>query len=372
MRTQAREVEFLACSLQYLLLYVHDQQDLSSRIPSHSHIYNIFWPLRSVDSESPKSHADSHRRLRGEVRYICIEQPWSTHTMSATPTPDVVNVSSAGSSAQPSNHHIPHLSARQHRESESSQGDGVRRPTRPRNNRNRQKPASATGAAAQGGTPESTSSTAQTGVTPSTRPNRRARNAKPVGAPTAGTEHAEKTVHADFKDEKVATVARFLNQRRRKFDGKLSEPTQKPARRSETKKSNAQRDTAPQQDDLTSTLIRDLSTPPYPDCLICFSAIHPMQPTWSCSPLIPISSNDGPKDGTDSKQNQTTKTPQYCWNTFHLKCIRPWASKSVKDLEDAWRARGENKRGEWRCPGCQSKRMSVPTSYWYVQLRVLG
>lgn len=285
--------------------------------------------------------------------------------MPATPTPDGVNVSSSGSSAQPPNHHP---SARQHLESEFSQGDGVRRPAKPRNNRNRQKPASTAGAVVQGGAPESTSSTAQTGSTPSTRPYRRARDTKPVGAPTAGT--AENTVRADFKDEKMATATKFLNQRRRKFDGKLSEPTQKPARRSETKKSNPQRDTTPQQDDLTSTLIRDLSTPPYPDCLICFSAIHPMQPTWSCSPLIPISSNDGSEDGTDRKQNQTAKPPQYCWNTFHLKCIRPWASKSVKDLEDAWRARGENKRGEWRCPGCQSKRMNIPTSYWYVQFRV--
>jgi transcriptional repressor NF-X1 len=44
------------------------------------------------------------------------------------------------------------------------------------------------------------------------------------------------------------------------------------------------------------------------DCPICFVSIHPAQPTWSCSP---------------SSENNTC-----CWTTFHLKCIRAWASKS--------------------------------------------
>ncbi|KIL58249.1 hypothetical protein M378DRAFT_27649 [Amanita muscaria Koide BX008] len=106
-------------------------------------------------------------------------------------------------------------------------------------------------------------------------------------------------------------------------------------------------------DDLTSTLIKSLSTRPYPDCSICFSPIHPAQPTWSCSPAIPQVTSDG--DAT---------RPQYCWNTFHLKCIRSWAEKSVKELEEAWRNRGEmDKRGEWRCPGCQARREIVPTGY---------
>jgi len=110
-----------------------------------------------------------------------------------------------------------------------------------------------------------------------------------------------------------------------------------------------------QPDDLTSTLIKALSTRPYPDCSICFSAIHPLQPTWSCSPSIlqvPNISGDG-------------VIPQYCWNTFHLKCIKSWAEKSVKELEKAWQNRGETgKKGDWRCPGCQAKREVVPTGYW--------
>jgi transcriptional repressor NF-X1 len=108
-------------------------------------------------------------------------------------------------------------------------------------------------------------------------------------------------------------------------------------------------------DDLTSTLIHSLRTSPYPDCPICFNAIHPAQPTWSCSPSIPVNSDGKPAE-----------TGQCCWNVFHLKCIRAWASKSVKEVADAWRARGEERQGDWRCPGCQSKRTAVPMSYWCV------
>ncbi|KAJ3552619.1 hypothetical protein NM688_g4054 [Phlebia brevispora] len=150
---------------------------------------------------------------------------------------------------------------------------------------------------------------------------------------------------------------------RRKFDGKLSEPPQKPAETTGGNTSHRRRDEMPKLDDLTSTLIHSLSTRPYQDCLICFSAIHPAQPTWSCSPLLPISSAS---DGEDVKEKGTgnTEAPQCCWNTFHLKCVRTWATKSVKDIEEAWRARGESRKGEWRCPGCQAKRKTIPTSYW--------
>lgn len=100
-------------------------------------------------------------------------------------------------------------------------------------------------------------------------------------------------------------------------------------------------------DDLTSTIIRSLSVAPYADCPICFASIHPGQPTWSCSPLIPVIDDQ----------------PQYCWTTFHLKCIRSWSEKSYKEIKDAWRARGEDRRGEWRCPGCQGKRDTLIGGY---------
>jgi transcriptional repressor NF-X1 len=108
--------------------------------------------------------------------------------------------------------------------------------------------------------------------------------------------------------------------------------------------SQRKRGKGPSGDDLTSTLIFSLSTPPFPECMICFNQIRPEQPTWSCSP-------------------SEEKEAQSCWNTFHFRCIQPWAGKSVKDMEEAWRARGEEKKGEWRCPGCQSKREFVPQKY---------
>jgi transcriptional repressor NF-X1 len=143
-------------------------------------------------------------------------------------------------------------------------------------------------------------------------------------------------------------------QRRRaaRFNAALSEPNAP----SVTKKADApaqpsggnssrKRTRAPPGDDLTSILTFALSNPPFPECMICFNPILPGHPTWSCSP-------------------KEEKDAQSCWNTFHLKCIKPWAEKSVKDTEDAWRARGEERKGEWRCPGCQSKREIVPRKYW--------
>ena len=115
----------------------------------------------------------------------------------------------------------------------------------------------------------------------------------------------------------------------------------------------------PEKDDLTSTLIRELSTRPYPDCLICFSAIRPQEPTFSCSPTIPIVGED-----EDGKVGSGMHPPaQCCWTTFHLKCIKAWASKSVKETEAAWKARGVDRLGVWRCPGCQSQRNVVPSVY---------
>ena len=137
-----------------------------------------------------------------------------------------------------------------------------------------------------------------------------------------------------------------------------SSSSSKPPQTSKQKHNRPGKSSRSQPDDLTSTLIKALSTRPYPDCSICFSAIHPAQPTWSCSPSIPQVPGDG------------ATIPQYCWNTFHLNCIKSWAEKSVKELEKAWQNRGESgKKGDWRCPGCQAKREVVPTGYWYASHR---
>jgi len=83
----------------------------------------------------------------------------------------------------------------------------------------------------------------------------------------------------------------------------------------------------PENDDLASTLIHSLRTPPYPDCPICFSAIHPAQSTWSCSPSIPINSiADADETGNAGAQPRSWSDSAHCfWKTFHVKCIRVWA-----------------------------------------------
>jgi len=157
------------------------------------------------------------------------------------------------------------------------------------------------------------------------------------------------------KKDDLPTASAPSNSRRSNFRGKLtsddSQSVDGPSTASDKYRTNL-----PQGDDLTSSLIRSLSTPPYPDCPICFVSIHPAQPTWSCSPSIPvILSGDGPA--------------QYCWTSFHTKCIKAWAAKSVKEVAEAWRARGEHdKSGDWRCPGCQAKREIVPSGYRYVHI----
>ncbi|THH06861.1 hypothetical protein EW145_g3790 [Phellinidium pouzarii] len=87
-------------------------------------------------------------------------------------------------------------------------------------------------------------------------------------------------------------------------------------------------------DNLTNRLIESLRTPPYADCPICFNPIHPAQPIWSCSPTL---RRDLPPNNDSEYQAEDA---QCCYTPFHLKCIKEWASKSVKDMRDAFHARG--------------------------------
>ncbi|KAF9266718.1 hypothetical protein L218DRAFT_921323 [Marasmius fiardii PR-910] len=154
--------------------------------------------------------------------------------------------------------------------------------------------------------------------------------------------------------------------RKGKFGGELTTPgeatpeTLNVASSSKPRRERYRRDPDPQEDDLTSNLIRALRNPPYADCPICFNSIHPPQPTWSCSPLTPIIAEEkGERKDVDEHD------PQYCWTTFHLKCIRSWSEKSYNDVKAAWIARGEEgKGGEWRCPGCQGRRSALTNGYW--------
>lgn len=60
--------------------------------------------------------------------------------------------------------------------------------------------------------------------------------------------------------------------------------------------------------DLTARLTHSLTVPPYSECVICFSAIHPQQPTWSCTP--------------------SEETNRCCYGVFHNKC----RSSSKRDI----------------------------------------
>lgn len=207
-------------------------------------------------------------------------------------------------------------------------------------------------AAASSSTPSSNPQGSRSRRAPK-KPKPRAIDADPGNGPPAVTiapkpkpKPKKPTPAKEAKDESVVgpLVAngpkRQGQGRRAKFGGALStaEEAKPGSQKQKSAGSRYQIHSAFTGDDLVSSLSRELSTPPYADCVICFSSIHPAQPTWSCSPSVPIS----PPEGAEV---------QYCWNTFHLKCIRSWSQKSYNDVKEAWRARGEPERdGEWRCP----------------------
>lgn len=192
-------------------------------------------------------------------------------------------------------------------------------------------------------------------------PRRGGGGARPTNNAEAGIEAGRPPSAADGQSTRNKRPRRNHG---RNFQGELTdgagEGTRQDVRSSEKYRSNA-----PAKDDLTSRLTYDLSTPPYPDCLICFAPITPAQATWSCSPSHPIMVGSDDEHGAPGSAPRADSSAQCCWMTFHLKCLHAWAAKSVKDVVEAWRARGEVKEGDWRCPGCQSKRKAVPSSYWY-------
>ncbi|QRW16869.1 hypothetical protein RhiXN_04871 [Rhizoctonia solani] len=116
----------------------------------------------------------------------------------------------------------------------------------------------------------------------------------------------------------------------------------------------------PTSGDLTSRLIYSLTHKhDAVDCPICFNPVHPAQPIWSCAPP-PTLIGDAPAT--------------CCWTIFHMKCIKEWARKSVEATREAYRARNVDLPGEWRCPGCQTKRTVIPQAYacFFVGSRVHG
>lgn len=145
------------------------------------------------------------------------------------------------------------------------------------------------------------------------------------------------------------------NSRRRQFGSKLTESN---AVSPSSKKPVTVTTPAAQEMDLTARLTasfsRSASAEDAPDCSICLNPIAPGAPTWSCTPQTSELDPAHAEHGSSS----------CCWSSFHLKCIKAWAAKSVKATGDAFVARGVLDRGgEWRCPGCQTRRNIVPAEY---------
>nr|XP_031857852.1 uncharacterized protein CI109_006724 [Kwoniella shandongensis]KAA5524924.1 hypothetical protein CI109_006724 [Kwoniella shandongensis] len=113
-------------------------------------------------------------------------------------------------------------------------------------------------------------------------------------------------------------------------------------------------------DDLVSRLIRGLKNRPFLECPICFNAITPSQPVWSCLPpdhppelSTPAALALNPITGSTNSSNHYTA----CYTPFHIDCIRDWANRSLTEEQE--RARQAGREGEeiaWRCPGCQKRR----------------
>ncbi|KAK8847697.1 hypothetical protein IAR55_005556 [Kwoniella newhampshirensis] len=168
---------------------------------------------------------------------------------------------------------------------------------------------------------------------------------KPVAGRRAAFEQSTKLTH---------TLSRTSS------DGVASkEQAKKVDQREKTKKDEP--------DDLVSKLTRGLKNRPFLECPICFNAITPSQPVWSClppdHPPEPSTSADltlNPITGSTASSNHYSA----CYTPFHMDCIRDWANRSLTEEQD--RARQAGREGEeiaWRCPGCQKRRADRVAGY---------
>jgi transcriptional repressor NF-X1 len=187
-----------------------------------------------------------------------------------------------------------------------------------------------------------------------TRPHTQEPKADNIGGALA-PEHPP-TQHPSDQDRQPQSSRR---RRAPGFNANLTDQSIGLSRDAKEPESSRKRDVPSHQDDLTSRLIRDFQTRPHPDCVICFNSIHPAQPTWSCSPSSPVAD----VDSNVRTSNLDNKDAHCCWTTFHIKCIRAWAAKSLKPVSEVLSARNEDGRSEWPCPACRAKRLSYPSDY---------
>lgn len=132
------------------------------------------------------------------------------------------------------------------------------------------------------------------------------------------------------------------NSRRKQFGGKLSSAVKSNNEGDQVATKKPAVEIAPppiDYSDLRSRLVAELSSGEY-DCSICYSSIGHKAAIWSCS---------------------------QCHTVLHLTCVKQWASSSVKAAEEQNAmqedVRIRERKGTWRCPGCQLAREEVPTVY---------
>ncbi|KAJ1915226.1 FKBP12-associated protein [Mycoemilia scoparia] len=137
-------------------------------------------------------------------------------------------------------------------------------------------------------------------------------------------------------------------------NGKIASPattsersklSQKP-RKSSISSSSRTKSLMMQNADLMTKQTHQLKTSTY-ECMVCCDIVYPRQAVWSCN---------------------------VCWAIFHLKCIKTWARTSAK-VDNPSENNSDNGGGgdsvangggqqQWRCPGCQNKRLVIPREYF--------
>ena len=136
--------------------------------------------------------------------------------------------------------------------------------------------------------------------------------------------------------------------RRCKFASKLTEANGEAVEASVPSNGAMDKLTGPvEYSDMRSRLVAELSSGAY-DCVICYSCVTTRSPIWSCS---------------------------QCYSVLHLPCVQRWAASSVAKVEEQNAMQEDpairERRGTWRCPGCQFARDEVPRTYlcWDGQTR---
>lgn len=132
--------------------------------------------------------------------------------------------------------------------------------------------------------------------------------------------------------------------RKQRFGSKLTsgaEPLLGPsAAKSATTKSSEAPEAPINYSDLRSRLVAELAKGEY-DCAICYSTITLKAAVWSC---------------------------HQCHTILHLSCVKQWATSSVKAAEEQNAMQEDirirERKGTWRCSGCQLARQEIPTVYF--------